>query len=104
MASNGEHDDGHIGASADAGPSQSPRLASTLDRSPRSSIDTAPPEERIAMLEEELAVTKQDKEVLGNQYRTLLGKLTAMRQSLGDKLREDAVGLHAVWRMECADG
>lgn len=43
------------------------------------------------MLEEDLAATRQEKEVLGNQYRTLLGKLTAMRQSLGDKLREDAV-------------
>jgi hypothetical protein len=32
--------------------------------------------------------------VLSNQYRTLLGKLTAMRASLGEKLREDAVSLH----------
>lgn len=47
--------------------------------------------ERTRELENELAVVKQEKDVLGNQYRTLLGKLTAMRQSLGDKLREDAV-------------
>ena len=81
-----------VPSSPDAGPSQSPRT-STSDRSPRSSLDhpNATPEQRIALLEDELAGTRQEKEVLGNQYRTLLGKLTAMRQSLGDKLREDAV-------------
>jgi hypothetical protein len=36
---------------------------------------------------------KQEKDVLGNQYRSLLGKLTTMRKSLGEKLREDAVCL-----------
>lgn len=49
----------------------------------------------MSTLEQELAVVRQEKEVLANQYRTLLGKLTAMRSSLGEKLREDAVGLHA---------
>jgi DNA repair ATPase RecN len=46
---------------------------------------------RISKLEDELETVRGEKETLGNQYRTLLGKLTAMRQSLGDKLREDAV-------------
>lgn len=78
-------------ATPDAGPSQSPRT-STSDKSARPSLDQdASPEDRIAALEEELATTRQEKDALGNSYRTLLGKLTAMRQSLGDKLREDAV-------------
>jgi hypothetical protein len=75
----------------DAGPSSPPPPPpSTLPaaESPRSSIDDA---SRITQLEEELEVVRGEKESLGNQYRTLLGKLTAMRQSLGDKLREDAV-------------
>jgi hypothetical protein len=64
----------------------SPPLGS--EGSPRSSIDHA---ERVSQLEAELALVRQEKDVLGNQYRTLLGKLTAMRTSLGEKLREDAV-------------
>ncbi|WVF70656.1 hypothetical protein IAT40_005449 [Kwoniella sp. CBS 6097] len=46
--------------------------------------------ERIYQLEEELGNVRQEKEVLNGQYRGLLGKLTAMRTSLGDKLKEDA--------------
>ncbi|WVQ70985.1 hypothetical protein IAR50_000510 [Cryptococcus sp. DSM 104548] len=52
--------------------------------------DDLSPEERVRLLEEELETALQDKEKLGNQYRTLLGKLTAMRTTLGDKLKEDA--------------
>lgn len=61
---------------------------------PRSSLDGV---DRMSFLEHELAVVKQEKEVLGNQYRNLLGKLTAMRQSLGDKLREDAVSFFDIY-------
>ena len=92
MGSNGTAGNDVLPSSPDAGPSQSPRLASP-DRSPRSSVDERTPAERIAQLEDDLATTRQEKEVLGNQYRTLLGKLTAMRASLGEKLREDAVCL-----------
>ena len=49
--------------------------------------------DRMQRLEVELEATKAEKETLGNQYRSLLGKLTGMRQSLGDKLREDAVSV-----------
>jgi hypothetical protein len=68
------------------------------DNSPRSSLDNAQPgrasvERNVAELEQELATVKQEKDVLGNQYRSLLGKLTTMRKSLGEKLREDAVCL-----------
>ncbi|KAL7423684.1 hypothetical protein Q5752_001266 [Cryptotrichosporon argae] len=63
--------------------------------SPRASLDAAPgadlaPAERVAVLEAELERTRAEKEAMGNQYRGLLGKLTAMRQSLGEKLKEDA--------------
>ncbi|KAK8865685.1 hypothetical protein IAR55_000830 [Kwoniella newhampshirensis] len=61
------------------------------DGTPRSSSEIqVSPRDRIAQLENELASTQQEKETLGNQYRGLLGKLTAMRTTLGDKLREDA--------------
>lgn len=48
-------------------------------------------DDAVSQLEAELAVVRNEKEVLSGQYRGLLGKLTAMRQSLGEKLREDAV-------------
>jgi len=76
----------------DARPSTSPPPPPPADLPP-----TDQPEEstddasRISQLEEELEVVRGEKESLGNQYRALLGKLTTMRQSLGDKLREDAV-------------
>ena len=91
-----------IPSSPDAGPSQSPRLASP-GQSPRSSVDEGTPAERIAQLEDDLATTRGEKEVLSNQYRTLLGKLTAMRASLGEKLREDAVCLSLCCRETVAD-
>jgi hypothetical protein len=78
----------------DAGPSTSSPPPPPADLPP-----TDQPEEstdnsrRISHLEEELEVVRGEKESLGNQYRALLGKLTTMRQSLGDKLREDAVSL-----------
>ncbi|ORY24667.1 hypothetical protein BCR39DRAFT_566528 [Naematelia encephala] len=64
-----------------------PSLPAAASSTPRSSLDH---DERLAALEQELATTRQEKEVLSNQYRSLLGKLTAMRSSLGEKLREDA--------------
>jgi hypothetical protein len=98
-AKGGGHSDPSGSAGAAAGPSSPPKqtLAAAAailspqlgsEGTPRSSMDLG---ERTRELENELAVVKQEKDVLGNQYRTLLGKLTAMRQSLGDKLREDAV-------------
>jgi len=82
----------------DAGPSSPPPPATETETGsiptgteiPTSSTDDA---SRIAQLEDELEAVRGEKETLGNQYRALLGKLTAMRQSLGDKLREDAVCL-----------
>jgi predicted nucleic acid-binding Zn-ribbon protein len=48
-------------------------------------------DDRIRDLEDELARVRDEKDALDGQYRGLLGKLTMMRKSLGDKLREDAV-------------
>lgn len=50
-------------------------------------------QDRIQALESELAQTVREKEHLSTQYRTLLGKLQAMRNSLGEKLKEDAVSV-----------
>lgn len=47
----------------------------------------------IERLQKELERTKEEKDVLASQYRTLLSKLTAMRTTLGNKLQQDAVSL-----------
>ena len=40
----------------------------------------------------ELERTRQEKDALAAQYSDLLGRLTTMRSSLGNKLKQDAVG------------
>ena len=45
----------------------------------------------VERLQRELERTKEEKDVLASQYRTLLSKLTAMRTTLGNKLQQDAV-------------
>jgi len=45
----------------------------------------------VERLERELQRTREEKEALAAQHRTLLGKLTQMRTSLGNKLQQDAV-------------
>lgn len=42
-------------------------------------------------LQLELERTKEEKEALATQYRNLLAKLTTMRTTLGNKLKQDAV-------------
>lgn len=72
----------------------SPKAAAALSDaavSPRSSMDQADRTERVAQLEQELGNVRQERDVLAGQYRGLLGKLTAMRQTLGEKLKSDAV-------------
>ncbi|KAF5369005.1 hypothetical protein D9758_002861 [Tetrapyrgos nigripes] len=44
----------------------------------------------VARLERELARTREEKESLASQYNSLLAKLTAMRTTLGNKLKQDA--------------
>jgi hypothetical protein len=45
----------------------------------------------ISKLKLQLERTKEEKEALAAQYRTLLAKLTTMKTSLGNKLKQDAV-------------
>ncbi|GBE88717.1 hypothetical protein BKA93DRAFT_152707 [Sparassis latifolia] len=44
----------------------------------------------VQRLQRELERTKEEKDTLASQYRNLLSKLTAMRTSLGNKLKQDA--------------
>ncbi|OBZ67870.1 hypothetical protein A0H81_12275 [Grifola frondosa] len=44
----------------------------------------------IQRLQRELERTKEEKDALATQYRNLLAKLTAMRTTLGNKLKQDA--------------
>ena len=45
----------------------------------------------IQRLEQELQRTREEKDTLATQYRNLLAKLTTMRTTLGNKLKQDAV-------------
>lgn len=45
----------------------------------------------IQRLQRDLQRTKEEKDALAAQYRNLLSKLTAMRTTLGNKLKQDAV-------------
>lgn len=45
----------------------------------------------VSRLQNELERTKEEKEQLASQYRNLLSKLTTMRTTLGNKLKQDAV-------------
>lgn len=47
----------------------------------------------IERLQRELERTRDEKEALATQYRNLLAKLTTMRTTLGNKLKQDAVSL-----------
>ncbi|GEM07466.1 hypothetical protein Rt10032_c03g1483 [Rhodotorula toruloides] len=48
------------------------------------------PDERVRVLEDELDRTRMDRDAWEAQYQGLLAKLTAMRNTLGDKLKQDA--------------
>ncbi|GAA5884658.1 hypothetical protein JCM16303_003701 [Sporobolomyces ruberrimus] len=47
-------------------------------------------DERIRALEDELERTRQDRDAWEEQYQSLLAKLTTMRSTVGDKLKQDA--------------
>lgn len=87
---------GQEGTLAAAAQILSPKAGSVLSDAggtPRSSMDVdhADRTERAAQLEQELHNVRQERDVLAGQYRGLLGKLTAMRSTLGEKLKSDAV-------------
>ncbi|KAH8914677.1 hypothetical protein BT69DRAFT_1289852 [Atractiella rhizophila] len=64
--------------------------------SPRASLDgtgaggSGSNGDRERLLRDELAKVKEERDNFENQYRGLLGKLTNMRNTLGDKLKQDA--------------
>lgn len=82
---NGESEAG-AGPTAAAAAMLSP---SSADLSPRESLDQPAAGDDLAS---QLERAMSEKEHYYNQYRSLLGKLTAMRNTLGEKLKEDAVG------------
>jgi len=51
------------------------------------------PTDQVAVLRAELERTCAEKDTLDEHYRTLLEKVTAMRTTLGNKLKQDAVGI-----------
>jgi hypothetical protein len=51
----------------------------------------------IEKLKRDLDREKEEKETLAAQYRNLLAKLTTMRTTLGNKLRQDAVCFYCVY-------
>lgn len=55
--------------------------------------DEDPDSTSVEKLKRELEKTREEKEQLATQYRNLLAKLTTMRNTLGNKLKQDAVRL-----------
>ncbi|KAF7344534.1 Guanylate kinase [Mycena sanguinolenta] len=53
-------------------------------------IDDDEPSDPVEKLQRELERTREEKETLAAQYRNLLAKLTTMRTTLGNKLKQDA--------------
>lgn len=53
--------------------------------------DQDPDMDPLERLQRQLAHERAEKEDLANQYRNLLAKLTTMRTTLGNKLKQDAV-------------
>lgn len=49
------------------------------------------PTDQVTVLRAELERTRAEKDTLDEHYRTLLEKVTAMRTTLGNKLKQDAV-------------
>ena len=49
------------------------------------------PEERMTELEAELERTREERDNYAAQYRTLLSRIQTMKNTLGNKLKEDAV-------------
>ena len=48
----------------------------------------------VGKLQQELERTREEKDELATQYRNLLGKLQTMRNTLSNKLKQDAVRAH----------
>jgi FtsZ-binding cell division protein ZapB len=75
-----EHEDANDIVAQDEAADEEPPMARDSD-------------DRIAQLQEELEKVTNERDTFQSQYRGLLGKLSNMRTTLGDKLRQDAVSL-----------
>lgn len=67
---------------------------SSVDQTPQADTvedENGEPIDDVQKLQLELERTRAEKDVLADQYNGLLAKLTTMRNTLGNKLKEDAV-------------
>ena len=78
-----------IDSNSNGQPSQSPSPSAPQVNGVKSSGHNE--NTQLALLQAELERTQADKDALDAQYRNLLEKVTAMRTTLGNKLRQDAV-------------
>ncbi|KAJ8518820.1 hypothetical protein ONZ45_g4144 [Pleurotus djamor] len=89
MSSNGSASAEPRGSLDSVSSSTSPRTSIHVNGTTRTTEDAQDATD-IQRLKDELAKTKEEKEVLASQYNNLLAKLTAMRTTLGNKLKQDA--------------
>ncbi|GAA5906113.1 hypothetical protein JCM6882_003563 [Rhodosporidiobolus microsporus] len=80
-----EGEDGYVGGGEQHGAGEGEEVVEGAEALP-----AAEGEERLRLLEDELERTRADRDAFEQQYHNLLGKLTAMRNTLGDKLKQDA--------------
>ena len=84
----------HQRSSIDSDRHSTPSPTKGLNGDGHATHDDAEEDEHLDPVERpqrELARTREEKETLAAQYRTLLSKLTTMRTTLGNKLKQDAV-------------
>jgi len=70
---------------------QDSNLAEHLDKLEVNGRDVNGDQDPLERLQRELDKAREEKETLAEQYQNLLSRLTTMRNTLGSKLREDAV-------------
>jgi hypothetical protein len=70
--------------------SERSNTASPVHLNGNGSTETEESLDPIERLQRELQRTREEKDALGTQYRNLLAKLTTMRTTLGNKLKQDA--------------
>lgn len=89
-----EHTNGHSLSGHDDTLSSSPSSSVTEQPRPsngRHKASGSQQSDQVSVLRAELERTRAEKDTLDEHYRTLLDKVTAMRATLGNKLKQDAV-------------
>lgn len=69
--------------------------ATSVSHGRNTSSSSSKPSEQVSILRGELERVRSEKDTLDEHYRTLLEKVTAMRTTLGNKLKQDAVRIDA---------